>query len=302
MRWPDEVWIKLYTRDEPDWMAMSWQARGLFVLLMRAVDRAGILSLKGKQKLKAVAVTVRAQWMEIEAPLQELLDDGCVRYSEIEGKLWIPNFVDAQTSTMSDVGRKRKSRLEAVAGLNGSRHVTSGHETAPIVTNGHVGGEIVTAGHDSESVSPLFSSTSTVSSSSPVSEPVDDVDDSVEPKTGKRKKGHRLPDDWQPSKNLVETYRAQGFDALASLKRFRNHWLSTTKNATKLDWDRTFENWIDSDIEKGVAKKISKPATNGASGAYPVIHHVGKKYSRQADGAYVAEDGSLLPGSERKQS
>ena len=76
-----------------------------------------------------------------------------------------------------------------------------------------------------------------------------------DPAAGKRR-GCRLPKDWQPCEDLVDKYRMQGVDALGSLKKFKNHWLSTTKNATKLDWDLTFENWVDTDIEKGVAKKV----------------------------------------------
>ena len=48
-------------------------------------------------------------------------------------------------------------------------------------------------------------------------------------------------------------------------------------------------------------KKTNGAATNGASKsshAYPTIHHVGKKYNLQPDGSYVAEDGSVLPGSQ----
>ena len=48
MRWEDENYVRLYTRDTTDWKLLSWEARALFVLLMRKLDRAGILEL-GRQ-------------------------------------------------------------------------------------------------------------------------------------------------------------------------------------------------------------------------------------------------------------
>jgi len=73
----------------------------------------------------------------------------------------------------------------------------------------------------------------------------------------KRKVGSRLPEDWQPKPEMVAAYASGGVDAMASLKRFKNHWLAATgKGSTKADWDRTFENWVDKDISDGVAKKF----------------------------------------------
>jgi hypothetical protein len=116
LRWEDERYVRLYTRDTPDWQCLSFPAQGLFCLLLRKVDRAGILPL-GKHGKKAVSVAIGHghQWGMLEDPLEELLTDGCVR---IDGDhLLIPNFIEAQEATQSDAARKRAQRERARASV-----------------------------------------------------------------------------------------------------------------------------------------------------------------------------------------
>jgi hypothetical protein len=51
-------------------------------------------------------------------------------------------------------------------------------------------------------------------------------------------------------------------DALASLERFRNYWLGKSgRSATKVDWERTFTNWVLEDIARGRAGLLERPST-----------------------------------------
>lgn len=109
MRWEDERYVRLYTRDTVDWQVLSFEAQGLFALLLRKVDRAGLLRL-GKHGAKGVAVAIghpgRAD--VVDAALQELLNDGCVA---IRGDvLVIPNYVEAQEANASDRARQQTRR------------------------------------------------------------------------------------------------------------------------------------------------------------------------------------------------
>ena len=45
MDWSDERYVRVYTRDTPDWQCLSFLAQGLFCLILRKVDRAGVLPL-----------------------------------------------------------------------------------------------------------------------------------------------------------------------------------------------------------------------------------------------------------------
>lgn len=109
MNWSDERYVRLYTRDTPDWQCLSFLAQGLFCLLLRKVDRAGVIHLgKTGRKGAAIAVGHAHQWVQLEPALDELLADGCVR---IEGDLLVlPNFLDAQEALASDAARAKKAR------------------------------------------------------------------------------------------------------------------------------------------------------------------------------------------------
>lgn len=161
MRWEDERYVRFYTRNTPEWMAMSWQARALFGLVLREVDRAGILKV-GKLGLRGVAVAVQAPWVEVETPLRELLDDGCVIYDDGRQVVLMPNYIEAQEATQSDAARKRKSREIARAVIGGGQDASesanrvlglsdvTNRDCMPSqnVTKSHVESHAVTSGHE----------------------------------------------------------------------------------------------------------------------------------------------------------
>lgn len=161
LNWEDERYVRLYTRDTPEWCLLSWQARGLFALILRAVDRAGVLEL-GRVGRKGVAVALRAPWAEIEGPLHELIDDGCVAILDEDNAVLLPNFIDAQEARQNDRARQKASRERRKVGTKAatsgvpnpsprdepvtdcddrsqnvtreSHAVTSGHQVSPDVT------------------------------------------------------------------------------------------------------------------------------------------------------------------------
>ncbi len=109
MRWEDERYVRVYTRDTADWMALSFEAQGLFLLLLRRMDRAGVLPL-GKHGTKAVAIVIGhvGEWDRLSSALEELLADGCIAISGDD--LHVPNFTEAQEAKQTDKERQRKSR------------------------------------------------------------------------------------------------------------------------------------------------------------------------------------------------
>ncbi len=92
-------------------------------------------------------------------------------------------------------------------------------------------------------------------------EPVQTAE-AVQPKTrepaktregSKTARGCRLPPDWKPTRETIRRFReSEGVDARACVDRFRDYWASATgRNATKLDWEATFRNWVRDDIARG---------------------------------------------------
>jgi hypothetical protein len=151
MNWSDERYVRVYTRDTADWLSLSFLAQGLFCLILRKVDRAGVMQL-GRHGRKAVAITVghAGDWPRLEPALEELLADGCVI---IKGDLLVvPNFMEAQEAAMSDAQRQRESREKRLAramaeGLGLVTAVTGRDIPSQNVTGGHESGENVTSGH-----------------------------------------------------------------------------------------------------------------------------------------------------------
>lgn len=139
MRWEDERYVRLYTRDTPEWTLLSWEARALFALLLRAVDRAGLLVL-GRAGLRGVATLLRMPIEVVERAIPELIDDGCV---DLDGdRLIVRNFIEAQEAAQSDAARKRTERERArdqarADRLCGAQSVTRGHDRSRAVTTGH---------------------------------------------------------------------------------------------------------------------------------------------------------------------
>ena len=72
-------------------------------------------------------------------------------------------------------------------------------------------------------------------------------------------KAHRLPVDWEPSDQLLAFMKKERPDLNPShvILRFTNYWQAKSgKDATKLDWDKTFQNWVLQEKE-GKAKPSS---------------------------------------------
>jgi len=137
VRWADERYVRIYTRDTPDLAAMGWEARALLWEVFRKMDRAGILQM-GKSGHRGLAALVSMPFEVTERALLILLEDGVL---EAQGTCLVcKNFMEAQECSKSDAGRQRDKReRDRVAAL--SQNVTSTSRDVPqesrIVTDSH---------------------------------------------------------------------------------------------------------------------------------------------------------------------
>lgn len=147
MRWEDERYVRVYTRDTTDWLAFSFEAQALLLMLLRKVDRAGILPL-GKHGKRGVAIAVGhpRDWDRLEPALEELLADGCVRMGSDGASIVVPNFIFAQEARASDKARQQKAR-ELARDLAAAESVTHGDVSSQIVTTSHAVSHAVTPCH-----------------------------------------------------------------------------------------------------------------------------------------------------------
>lgn len=150
MDWSNERYVRVYLRDTPEWTLLSWEARGLFLLLLRAVDRAGVLEL-GRSGTRALASLLRMPVEVVDRGLEELLANGCLeRHGEV---LLVRNYIEAQEAAQSDKVRQAESRERRRAAARRaevtnrddlSRNVTERHERSRAVTSGHEASRDVT--------------------------------------------------------------------------------------------------------------------------------------------------------------
>jgi len=110
--WENERWIKVYTREQGSDMILSWDARALWLEIMKRLCRAGQLDMGGGG-VKALAIMVRHDADAVAKALTELVKDGRV---VINGDvLFVPNFHEAQDSRTANAERQRRRREKVVA-------------------------------------------------------------------------------------------------------------------------------------------------------------------------------------------
>ncbi|WP_022723386.1 DUF1376 domain-containing protein [Rhodopseudomonas sp. B29] len=99
------------------------------------------------------------------------------------------------------------------------------------------------------------------------------------PRAARRKAGHALPPDWQPS-DADWAYAAQkGLQAPQiehQAEKFRNYWHGN--QSPKVDWAATWRNWILTAIERGVNRGGGVPAAPRVSATDSAIAGIMKGY------------------------
>jgi hypothetical protein len=140
LNFADERYVRLYTRDTPTWLALSFDGQAVMCLLLRKVDRAGVVDL-GTRGRDAIPLLFghRAEKARILAALGELEAEGVV---VIEGdRLLMPKFMEAQEVRQSDAQRKREERArnrelgrDVTKRDGGSQNVTESHQPSQEVT------------------------------------------------------------------------------------------------------------------------------------------------------------------------
>ncbi len=162
MRWEDEHYVKMYTRDSATWLMMPWQSRALLPLLMRKVDAAGLLPL-GSDHVAALAALTGTPCDFVSPGFEGLQKFGVI--SMHGNVLEVPNFVAAQEARKTAQLRKRDERERAKAAARAELILQPTEITQTAVTRSHTKSRGVTRRHSSSS--------SPTPSSSPERDPAD---------------------------------------------------------------------------------------------------------------------------------
>lgn len=236
MDWANERYVRVYTRDTVDWSLLSWQARALWLMLLRKVDRAGVIQL-GRHGVRGIAVLVGMPFEVTEQALAELVKDGCL---ELRGE-WLvaPNFIEAQEADQTDAQRAREYRARRrdramLDKLPEPRQLSIEDVTGRDETVTGVGG----VRHSDPSLAdpavpdqPCLEGSASPPSHPPVSQ------------KGKRKKpGREIPEDWTPEATHEALARQKGVDLDDEAARFRDH--ARAHGRMCVNWSAAFSNWL----------------------------------------------------------
>lgn len=134
MDWANERYVRLFIRDTVTWRRWSWQARAIFCLLLRKVDRAGVLDTGRDDKAEALALILDVPIDVAGVVLDEWVTSGTVVVRDTA--ISIPNFMVAQETSQSDRMRQQQSRdRKRLANIQNSEDAR--HSLSQPVTDGH---------------------------------------------------------------------------------------------------------------------------------------------------------------------
>jgi hypothetical protein len=154
LRWDDESWIKMYTRDPAEFLALSFDASSLLLHLWRKLDKTGVFAVGDvdpHEVPELLALTFRVDVARMEAAVAELVRRKFVVLAERDGQrvVFVPDYEPAQSARASDRLRqqeKRKRDREDVISssnpLRSSRDVTRCHALSRGVTDGHAASRV----------------------------------------------------------------------------------------------------------------------------------------------------------------
>lgn len=108
MDWPNEHYIRVYTRDTTTWKRLRWSGQSVLMAVLRKLDAAGVMDIEDVEPWEAVE-------LHCGAP-QDVAQEGmeaCLRLGVLihEGNhLIAPKFIEAQWANKSDKQRQKESR------------------------------------------------------------------------------------------------------------------------------------------------------------------------------------------------
>lgn len=239
----DERYVRLLTRDTPGWLGMPWQGRALLPLLLRKLDRSGVLEVGDEDLGEIIAAMVHVPSEVVSVGLAALLKRETIRVAN--GVLVAPNYLAIQETPKSDKERARESRERRRANAVDvtklrtvtppSRNVTIGHETSPDrdVSSLHTVPPV--PGH---TVPPV-----------PAVQDAHDAHPTKPEKVTKRRAKTPYPADFGVSPEIAAMCRAEGLpDPHEVLRDFQGKALAN--DYLYADWEAAFRNWMRSSMTR----------------------------------------------------
>lgn len=275
MNFDDEDYVRVYTRDSPNWLRLSWEGQCVLLLTMRKVGRrSGAIELDGMEPAEALASVIGMPVEVVRVGLDALLARGTAKLSG--GMIVLPKFLLAQWARRSDAARKRESRdSQRVREVNTDEIIaelttpvttchTESHESQP-VTSGHEKSPPIQSHQSHQSQTDGRGIGGTTRSVEPRSNTAVIEKKTLE-KPGTMTTGWRPPDPaWAAAKS---TFECTDSDLDRSLPEFWFYWVSGDGAGTKRGpkgWVRTWMNRLRR-LAKTGELYMSRARRSGADG------------------------------------
>lgn len=246
MDWANEKYVRWYTRDTKTWFKLGWEGQCVLGLLLRKVDRAGVL----EGAFDAADLCL----MFANGIPEEVVEVGLVRLLNLDviskrtSGIVVPNFIEAQETAQSDRQRAKKCREKR---RDESRFVTSESQA---VTPSHAESHDVTLCCAVPSCAVPSCAEKGLQGEPPplaLTPPAQ-----VEPK---RRRSVEIPkpmsDTWSPPPALVDAlatrYSVSRERINSCVPEWRLYWISDGKVTTERGWASTLSNWIGSQAKNG---------------------------------------------------
>jgi hypothetical protein len=145
VNWSDEHYVKLYTRETLTWRCWGWQARTLFLHMLKRCDGTGLIESGNMTPAEALTVQLELPAEVVTFGLDQLVASGTVEL--IPRAVLLPKFIEAQEARKSEAQKKRDHRERERNRRRAGQvvEVATPHvpTTSPDVTSGHQNGPSV---------------------------------------------------------------------------------------------------------------------------------------------------------------
>lgn len=275
MDWANERYARVYTRDTTTWKLLTWEARALLVLLLRKVDRMGVLEV-GLDGHLGMAAHVEMPPDVVERALAQLVARGVV--VDADGAYVLPNFLEAQEAVQTDAHRSREYRARKrdealhrdgvtkrdVPITKRDKTVTPRHTASRSVTPNRTDPDCTEPSRavpgDGEGFDPFAVASDDMSGPEPQwwgNHPRPPAAATPPAKPKAKRKASQMPDGWMPEPYTVPP----NVDPKLELARFRD-W-AAAKAATFVDWNAAWRNWLRKAAEFARGRTPPRPSSQG---------------------------------------
>ena len=236
MRFEDEVYVKLYTRDTPTWVALSWQGRCCLTMILRKLDRAGVLEL-GKRGTKILPALIGLPQDVVDVGIKDLTEHDVV-ILRTDGILVMPKFLEGQMARMSDKSRQRLSRerYRDIQAIVVSSTIEKVHDVC------HAESQAVTPSH-------------TVSLLEETRLEETRLEEKGKVEEGKASPPSRkslIPKNWEPKDSAFEWAKKKRVETCDLHSQAENFIIDAGAEARKhVDWDLAFLRWLNNALKWG---------------------------------------------------